>query len=127
RHGWGGLVILLPPGFLVPDVSQVVSTITNNYGNMYVDRLSPWDRYAPGWTAVTILTDAGCTSFGSGLAAGQGGPGGSTTFLNSPAPYFPTACSAPTSGETGGSAGTGYYNHQMINFTSAREWYYVRI
>ena len=24
RHGWGGLVILLPPGFLVPDVSQVV-------------------------------------------------------------------------------------------------------
>jgi hypothetical protein len=122
RHGWAGLVILLPPGFGVPDVSQVVSTITNNYGNIYVDRLGPYDRYAPGWTAVTILTDAGCTSFGS-TGTGNSGGGG----LNSPAPYFPTACAAPTTGEGAPAPLSSYYNHQMINFTSSREWYYVRI
>jgi len=115
RHGWGGLVILLPPGFLVPDVSQVVSTITNNYGNMYVDRLSPWDRYAPGWTAVTILTDAGCSGPGSPSPPNVAGT-------------FPTGCDAPPPYETpAGSGAFSSINHQMINFTSAREWYYVRI
>jgi len=127
RHGWGGLVILLPPGFVAPDVSQVVSTITNNYGNIYVDRLSAWDRYAPGWTAVTILTDAGCTAIAPTGPGNSGTSGNSGGGLNSASPYFPTACAAPPTYEGAPTATSGYINHQMINFTAAREWYYVRI
>ena len=97
-RGWGALMIALPPQFSVPDVSQITSTLTNNYANIYVDRLSPWDRYAPGWTLVTVFADAGC-------AAGK----------------FQATCNGNSA------TGSGYYNHQFINFTSEDEWYYVRI
>jgi len=97
-RGWGALMIALPPQFSVPDVSQITSTLTNNYANIYVDRLSPWDRYAPGWALVTVFADAGC-------AAGR----------------FQATCNGNSA------TGSGYYNHQFINFTSEDEWYYVRI
>jgi hypothetical protein len=56
---WGGLGILIPPGFSVPNVPQVVSTITNDYSGIAVLRIGPYDRYAPGWTLIEILSDAG--------------------------------------------------------------------
>jgi hypothetical protein len=86
---WSGIGILLPPGFSAPNVPQVVSTITNDYSGISVIRVSPYDRYAPGWTLVEILADTGQNSRGA------------TT--------------------------TPYYDHQAIDFTSAGEWYYVRI
>ena len=86
NYGWDTLSILIPPEFLVKDASQIVTTITNSYDNIWVGRLGPDDRYAPGWTLVLITAD-------SAIDAGQGGS----------------------------------YNHQFINFTTAREWYYVRI
>ena len=80
--GWDTISIMIPPEFTVKDASQIVSTLTNNYANVYVGRLGPDDRYAPGWTLVLIQADATIN------------PG---------------------------------YNHQFLNFTSASEWYYVRI
>jgi len=71
------------------DGSNVVTTITNSYGNIQVWQVSPYDRYAPGWTAVNIWVDGGQN-------AAQNG-------------------------------GNSYYNHQFLNFTSAGEWYYVRV
>ena len=61
RLGWSGLTIFLPPGFTLPtmDGSNVVTTITNSYGNIQVWQVSPYDRYAPGWTAVNIWVDGG--------------------------------------------------------------------
>ncbi len=80
--GWDTISIMIPPEFTVKDASQIVSTLTNNYANVYVGRLGPDDRYAPGWTLVLIQADAIIN------------PG---------------------------------YNHQFLNFTTAGEWYYVRI
>ena len=80
NYGWDTLSILIPPEFLVKDASQIVTTITNSYDNIWVGRLGPDDRYAPGWTLVLITAD-------SAIDAGQGGS----------------------------------YNHQFINFTTARE------
>ncbi len=59
RLGWSGVTILLPPGFTVPvmDGSNVVTTITNDYTNIQVWKVSPYDRYAPGWTAVNMWVD----------------------------------------------------------------------
>jgi len=82
NEGWEALIILVPPEFRLPDSSQVVATLTNTYDNVYVTKLSPYDRYAPNWWLVAIRVDAAIN------------PG---------------------------------YNHQLINFTSANEWYYVRI
>ena len=56
---WAAVDILLPPGFTMPmDGSNIVSTITNDYAGIYVSKLSPFDRYAPGWTVVQIFADA---------------------------------------------------------------------
>ncbi|MGA2628410.1 MAG: carboxypeptidase-like regulatory domain-containing protein [Candidatus Bathyarchaeia archaeon] len=82
NYGWDTLNILIPPEFTVHDASQIVTTLTNSYDNVWVGRLSLDDRYAPGWTSVMIITD---------------------------------------------SAENPGYNHQFLNFTSAGEWYYVRI
>src|SRR5208337_3765166 len=64
RLGWSGITIFLPPGFTMPtmDGSNVVTTITNSYANIQVYKVSPYDRYAPGWTAVNIWTDGGQSS-----------------------------------------------------------------
>jgi hypothetical protein len=86
---WDGIDILLPPGFAIPGSPQIVSTITNDYSGIAVARISPSDRYAPGWTVVQILADAG---------------------MDANAPL-----------------GTTYYDHQGIDFTTAGEWYYIRI
>ena len=59
---WQGVDILIPPGFSVPGSPQVVSTITNDYSAIAVARISPNDRYAPGWTLVEVLADAGFDS-----------------------------------------------------------------
>jgi hypothetical protein len=80
--GWDTWIILIPPGFVVPDTSQVVSTLTNTYDNVFTTTLSPYDRYAPGWTMVSIRVDGAIN---------------------------------PS------------YNHQYIDFTTAKEWYYARI
>jgi hypothetical protein len=89
---WEGVDILIPPGFSVPGTPQVVSTITNDYSSIAVARISPNDRYAPGWTLVEVLADAGFDS-------------------SNPSTTTPTT----------------YYDHQGIDFSSAGEWYYVRI
>jgi len=100
RLGWSGVTIFLPPGFTVPvmDGSNVVTTITNSYANIQVWKVSPYDRYAPGWTAVNMWVD-GIQDAANANSGGCSGVG--------------TSCS--------------YYNHQYINFTSAGEWYYFRI
>ena len=49
---------MIPPGFIVPDASQIVSTLTNTYDNVETTTLSPYDRYAPGWRMVSIRIDA---------------------------------------------------------------------
>ena len=51
---WGGVDILIPPGFAIPGTPQIISTITNEYPGVVVSRISPNDRYAPGWTMVRI-------------------------------------------------------------------------
>ena len=56
---WQGVDILIPPGFAVPGAPEVVTTITNDYSGIAVARISPYDRYAPGWTVVQVLSDAG--------------------------------------------------------------------
>ena len=90
NYGWDTISIMIPPEFLVKDASQIVTTLTNSYDNVWVGRLGPDDRYAPGWTLVLISTDSA-----------------EDTGAN-PSP-------------------SAYYNHQFLNFTSAGEWYYVRI
>lgn len=73
NKGWGSIVILLPPGFTtLMDGSNVVSTITNDYSGVYVSKLSPFDRYAPGWTAFQIHADG----------AVIGGPNGGAVHQN---------------------------------------------
>ena len=59
RLGWSGITIFLPPGFSLPtmDGSNIVTTITNSYSNIQVWKVSPYDRYAPGWTAVNVWVD----------------------------------------------------------------------
>jgi len=66
--GWSGITIYLPPGFTLPtlDGSDVVTTVTNNYANIQVYHVSPYDRYAPGWTAVNIWTDGGQSAYPNG-------------------------------------------------------------
>jgi len=89
---WTTWIILIPPEFTIPgamthDASQIVSTLSNSYDRYIVTKLSPDDRYAPGWTLVAVTVD------------------GTKDYT--------------TSGP--------YYDHQFIQFTSAGEWYYVRI
>jgi hypothetical protein len=80
-------MIGIPPGFGVPDASQVASSFTNDYAGISVTQVGPYDRYMPGWTLVSILAENGRNSFGSNV----------------------------------------YYDRQTIQFTSANEWYYIRI
>jgi len=56
---WDKIAIYIPPGFTVPDASQVVSTISNDYSTTIVITASPYDRYAPGWRVVLLSADAG--------------------------------------------------------------------
>ena len=86
-RGWTGIMIGIPPGFLVPDSSQVVASFTNDYAGISVSQVGPEDRYIPGWTLVSVLAENG----------------------------------RDTSG------GSVYYDRQTIQFTSAGEWYYIRI
>jgi len=63
NEGWDTWMILIPPEFTVPgaaalDSSQITSTLSNSYDNYLVAKLSPNDRYAPGWTLVAIGVDA---------------------------------------------------------------------
>ena len=97
RCRWSGIELALPPGFTVPGPEQVVTSFTNDYSGIWVDKIGPYDRYVPGWTVITMFADAGCSGQGSAS----------------------TACT--------GAASKVYYNHQYIDFTSAGEWYYIRI
>ncbi|MGO9643953.1 MAG: hypothetical protein ACLPY5_04310 [Candidatus Bathyarchaeia archaeon] len=80
RLGWSGVTIYLPPGFTLPtmDGSDVVTTVTNSYANIQVYHVSPYDRYAPGWTAVNIWTDGGQ----SASPAGSSGLGTSDAYYS---------------------------------------------
>ena len=55
RLGWSGVTIYLPPGFTMPtmDGSNIVTTITNSYGNIQVWKISPYDRYRRGGLLLT--------------------------------------------------------------------------
>src|SRR5208282_1166260 len=79
--GWSGVTIFLPPGFTLPtmDGSNVVNTISNSYANVQVYKVSPYDRYAPGWTAVNMWTDGGENS---GPTGGSGTSTSSQTYYN---------------------------------------------
>ncbi len=79
--GWSGVTIFLPPGFTLPtmDGSNVVTTVSNSYANIQVYKVSPYDRYAPGWTAVNIWTDGGESS---GPLGGSGTSTSSQTYYN---------------------------------------------
>ncbi|HUO43140.1 MAG TPA: hypothetical protein VMU35_09205, partial [Methylomirabilota bacterium] len=59
---WDTLAIMIPPGFSVPDASQVVTSFTNDYSNTLVIKAAPYDRYSPNWTVVYITADAGQNS-----------------------------------------------------------------
>lgn len=73
--GWSNWMILIPPEFNVPtDPSQIATTLTNNYANIYVTKLSPYDRYAPGWTMISIWVDAAING------GPRGGPGGASYY-----------------------------------------------
>jgi len=63
---WQAVDILIPPGFSVPGQPEVVSTITNDYSAIAVARIGPYDRYAPGWTLVRVLADAGMSATAPG-------------------------------------------------------------
>jgi len=59
---WDTWIILIPPEFTVPgatthDASQIVSTLTDSYDKILVTKLSPNDRFAPGWTMVAVTGD----------------------------------------------------------------------
>ena len=86
--GWSTWIILIPPEFKIPDSSQIVSTLTNTYAEIFTASLSRYDRYAPNWTIVAINADAA---------------------INANAATIP------------------YYSHQYVSFTTASEWYYVRV
>jgi len=58
-RGWTGIMVGIPPGFNVPDASQVASSFTNDYAGISVTRVGPYDRYMPGWTLVSILAENG--------------------------------------------------------------------
>ena len=52
--------IAIPPEFTgggIGDNDHVATTITNNYGNIAWYRLSPYDRFAPGWSLLRITAD----------------------------------------------------------------------
>jgi len=53
------LYIAIPPEFTLPSgVDNIVTTITNNYGNIInYGHISPYDRWAPGWTLIRIVSD----------------------------------------------------------------------
>jgi hypothetical protein len=57
-------MIAIPPGFNVPDSSQVVSSFTNDYAGISVTKIGPYDRYIPGWTLVSVLAENGRDSSG---------------------------------------------------------------
>jgi hypothetical protein len=54
---WSDIFIAIPPEFGVPDTSQIVTTITNNYVNILKYTASSFDRYVPGWTIIRIIAD----------------------------------------------------------------------
>jgi hypothetical protein len=101
NEGWDYLIIDLPPGFKVNGgPSSIVSTITNSYDGINMQVAGPYDRYCPGCTAIVVQADA--------ISSATGVPAAICGSL---------ACG--TNNE--------YYNHQFINFTTAGEWYYVRV
>ena len=53
------LYIAIPPEFTLPGgVDNIVTTITNSYGNIInYGKISPYDRWAPGWTLIRIVAD----------------------------------------------------------------------
>src|SRR5208282_658996 len=73
-----------PPGFTLPtmDGSNVVTTVTNSYANIQVYKVSPYDRYAPGWTAVNIWTDGGESSNPNGGSGATSVTYNNHQFLN---------------------------------------------
>jgi hypothetical protein len=60
-------MIAIPPGFLVPDASQVVASFTNDYAGIYVSKVGPSDRYIPGWILVTVMAENGRNSVGGSI------------------------------------------------------------
>jgi len=55
--GFDGLTILIPPEFKIPGSAQISDTWSNDHNQIYTYTLAPDDRYAPGWTAVTLWVD----------------------------------------------------------------------
>jgi hypothetical protein len=51
------LYLAIPPEFGVPDTSQIVTTVTNNYAQILKYTTSVFDRYVPGWTLVRLISD----------------------------------------------------------------------
>ncbi len=63
---YSALWIAIPPEFKVPNTpEQVVTTITNNYANIWTFTANAYDRYVPGWTLIRILADTGTCADGA--------------------------------------------------------------
>jgi len=84
------LYIAIPPEFTLPGgVDNIVTTITNSYGNIInYGKISPYDRWAPGWTLLRIgadnIKDQSTPGLGAGInffsnACTTVGPNGLTT------------------------------------------------
>jgi hypothetical protein len=105
--GFTRLYIAIPPEFGVPDgVDNIVTTITNSYANIInYGKISPYDRFAPGWTLLRIVADNipdhVNPGFGSGIVFKQ------------------------TAGE--GACDTPGPNHETTTGGICDPWYYVRI
>jgi len=109
KGAWDYMAIYLPPGFTVPDASQVVTSFTNDYSNTVIVRASPYDRYGPGDVVIYIYADDGVdANQAPGTSAGE----------------IAAACTTNTAAPNNCGA---YYQHQYIQFTNLGEWYYVRI
>jgi hypothetical protein len=109
------LFLFVPPEFTNIKASRVVTSWTNNYDSIRVDRanldrnLDDWfSLYAPGWTCVRVRADRGY--------------------------YYNTSYTSPVDGTTvyGGQkdpalgAGIWYYP-RVMNFTQKNEWYYLSL
>jgi hypothetical protein len=57
EDSWTNWYIAIPPEFGIPDTSQIVTTLTNNYANILKYTASSFDRYVPGWTIIRIIAD----------------------------------------------------------------------
>src|SRR5208283_2108055 len=106
KLGWSQLLILLPPGFNMPSETSSTYGITSDASDVITTMTNSYtdiqvSKYFPSDRYAPDWTAVQITTDGGQSAVNNGGNNVNTAV--------------------------SYYNHQFINFTSAGEWYYVRI